>query len=958
MSKKQTNGLKKRTLVVLFFITWLIFGIFNITYSYAEDTYEHDHMRKGNNILAAEIYSGNAAGTGDLTAMKGADVIGFDTLYGTSQRDTTYTGETPGSYGDAYSDYPHMLNGWVGNYWRVWWQKPEDIVDEHEKLGWSNSQTKDLHAYLLVSQSNANGLQIPRLIAGFVFGLFSCLNAPFAFILRLVIQFANFDVNTISEALHLSDPNSKDSIARKISNAFTMDADNGNTMSPLLILAFAMFLIGLAGLAARYIFGGKTSKHELLQEIVFCFIAFILIGVGATNGYSVLISKAGELTQAVVSGISQSQGDEDVTKLYQYQTNQGANADLNYYMDALTAKSYIETVIYSQFGYPADELYLWGGGETNKLWGISENDMKDIVKRIGDTPGMDYKDKNNGHNNGKGINAFTVWTGLNYENGNPEAPNVGYWWYAVTSGVDPYEPFTKDENGNIQIKKGDVKMGLLVMDLVSAIYAKTNDAAAKAKCKKVMDTFFAHDWKWPEMGLNILVTIALIAGIFFFSVFAFVFKLFFNVGFIIIPIIPILLLIKKTRPTARKILGSWVSSAIIFSLCLVCMCTILYISSSLTQSGWAGIIVDFGLLVGATVLAPRLVQLILSIPKKAGMEGLSATETVIQKGNQYMGSLQQNRRKAQGDIQNKHNHLKEEKIHHNTSDMTTFNDSDGIKTHHKKGASEWDSEARFELINKAATDSNTEEVVKKLKSEEWEDLQNKTGKDLAILAATSDSEVLKKNGCSEEFITAMEHKEERDKKKEERKEALEKRREEVRRKRVEFYRNLHLSRTATLLSHTRLGNQALGAVMAFEEKKAEHQEKNFKRKAKNGYRSKLNIKDIKEKHKEKKEIKAEGKTLHEAELKAVEGRAKLSSDIVSQRIAEAQESHEKTKGEKTSQKRQKIQKSVNQPLRSTKAKKTTVNTARIKRNKARQTAEKIKETSNKAHLHANNSKRS
>lgn len=792
MRKAQFKRPSKRAFVALFFIAWALFGAVNLAFPLVasagdEGWYTADSMRKANNILAPEIYGATAAGSGDLSGFgEGTTKIGFDTLYGTTQRDTTYSGEVPNSDPGQWGEYPHLFGNWIDGRWRMWEEKPEFLLtgstdDVNNDLSWKSGKTKDLHAYLLVSHSNVGVFDgFLKGLGGMSFAAASAFNAPFSWILKLFISFANFDVNAIA-----SNSDLLDNLAKTISRLFTID-DNGN-ISPVLVVALAVFMIGLAALIVRRI-RGSGSAHELGKEIVMLILSFVLIGVsfiGGQGGYSRLIQSMGTLTTSLTEGIAGSEQDD--IELFRYDTD-NANADLNNYMGGLTAKGYIDTVIQSQFGYPVDELELWNDNNADvsqKNWGISTDEMKTIVRNIGGETGDQ--------------NLFAVSTSANGTESNSNAPNIGYWWYAVTSGIDPSNPFEVSD-GKIITHKCDPKQGVFIMDLMAAIHAKTSgnpSSVGYTKTEKIVDTFYSHDWKWAEMFVQVLITIMLVLAIFFLSIASFIFKIIFNIGFIIIPILPILLLIKKTRGMARKLLFSWVSSAIIFILCLICMCAILFTSSALSSKGFVGILVDMALLGAAAFAAPRLVQALMSVPQKMGLEMAAPMNSAMHWGNEQLSKMNQ-KNPARLAAMEKMRQLDRKETHTSNADMTGFGE----------GESAYSNEANAAMLSNI---SGFDDDINKLSKREWGAVQNNTAKDFAEISEMKDSEALRQSGASAFLISAVQ-------KKEASEELIAKRKEAIRRKRLAFYQEIHSNELIKDVVSTRIGNHIVNSAMQLEDK--------------------------------------------------------------------------------------------------------------------------------------------
>lgn len=512
---------------------------------------------------------------GDISGFSDSAVqIGFDTLYGLSSRSWSYNGETPGE--DYSKDYKDYIKGtqWIDGKERVWYNDPTQI---DAGLAWSSDGTKDLHAKNILSTSLSK--DFAGIVSSGPFNVLAAINQVLAYPTDLFIYIANIDVTGLLNILHW------ESFNNAVKTMFIGDGLN----SPVLILAIVIFLIGLAAMVTKYITSGGQALSAIGGEIATMFLAMFILAIAVNGTYTNLVTTFSNFTISLTQSINVA-GDESATSLYTYQTGD-TTTDAAKTQIGLTAKTYVDMVIKSRLGYSVDELKLWDDTEqtTQENWGISKSDMQDIVKKI----------------SGGDINTFMVKTSDGTSNGTYTTGDLGYWYYATLSGADPSNPYTI-KNGKVVINNGNANERMYYMaDLLAAIDAKTGGSA---KAQTIMSNLSNSGYDWAGMFLCCLVTIFLTLSLVFPTMFTLFGKVLFNVGIIFIPIMPVLILIRQTRDYAKKMLNTWLVSAIKMVVGQIIVYLILYMSVAVSASGSVGMIIDILILFAFSKYVPLFIS--------------------------------------------------------------------------------------------------------------------------------------------------------------------------------------------------------------------------------------------------------------------------------------------------------------------------------------------------------------
>ena len=629
--------------IVAFFAVVILLSVSMVTVFAAQKLdIKKDDMKNNSVTSGGILYNTAPSPSYDFKNVNGESVdIGIDALYGSDNRDSTYNGEVPGNNED-YKDKPKFATGYVDVIKRKWFFDPKSI---NEKLNWNSGSTNDIHAIGL-QDKNKNWFSpiFDGLVnggSGIGFLIASILNAVFGAILTFFIRIGNMDLAHIDLIRNLP-------IAKTLTTILIGD---GKSFSPIFILSVAISIIGMVALAIKNITSGTESFKKIAQEFIIFVIAMVLVGVSLNGSYDKLMDATKNFSNNAVTSINKDIGNK--IKLFAYSTG-NSEEDINNTMIALTKKPFIDIVIKQQFGYNVNELDLYGEGvDTQKLWGISPERMKELVaatysfeqengvaqvvnylvQQLTGTQVQNNSNSNNG-NNSSNISLFSVSTGTSNNN---DAPNLGYFWYAASTGVDNMNPISNDNGWHFNY--GSKDRVLFIMDLLSSIDA---EVGGSPKAQAIMKSFQNHHNYWLEMLMIGFVTVAEVYAIAFVAIVSMISKLIFNVGFMFIPFFPIMLLIPNLRDTARKAMNTWINSAVRMVLAQAIMLIIIYTSTSLTSYGEvSGYIIDIIVLIGFGRFAPILLMKINEIVS-ASRDQLQTARSIDSRLNSMADSYSRN----------------------------------------------------------------------------------------------------------------------------------------------------------------------------------------------------------------------------------------------------------------------------------------------------------------------------
>lgn len=187
------------------------------------------------------------------------------------------------------------------------------------------------------------------------FAIFSGINMVFAAVLNMIINISNFDINSIVNLFQGNAFNLSDTLTHLF-----IQADG--SLSPVLIIAGALFIIGLAVLVIGRVVKGNVSAMALISEFAILLLAALLCAICLTGSNTRLTSILSNFSTRAINAISNSGGGgaSDAELWVFHSDDQVANAarDSNNTQAALCSKVYINLLIQNQFGYSVNDLYL------------------------------------------------------------------------------------------------------------------------------------------------------------------------------------------------------------------------------------------------------------------------------------------------------------------------------------------------------------------------------------------------------------------------------------------------------------------------------------------------------------------------------------------------------------------------------------------------------------------------
>ena len=542
MIKRLSNNKRIRVLLAIVLLLTISLSFVGVSYAAQQFSASKDDLRN-NSVVGGAILENNGGNPPNLSGYetkKDNPSLGYDAIYGTSDRSTYYRGEVPNI--DAYKDKPKFNSDAIDSTTRTWYNSPKKIS---EKLSWDSNKTNDIHAMSLVDK-NANIMSgLINILSGLIYGIFALLNVIFSAFVKLFISIGNFDVSFLTKL----DPIG---ITKNVTEVLIGD---GNTFSPILILATVVFMIGLIGVIAKNVTSGTESGRKIVQEALIMVLAFIMVGVSINGGWDRILVATTQFSSKAITSINKDLGEK--VKLFTYDTG-NPGEDSNNTMNGLVSKTFIDSVISQQFGVNVNELDLYGTNvDTQKLWGIDAATMKDIVSKVSSKDDI-----------------ATVSVG---NENNSSSPNLGYMWYAMNTGVDTTDPiYVKD--GRIYPNVVSKDRVLYIIDILSAIDA---EAGGSPKAQAIIQRFKSPSVDPLNMILITLITAGMAYALALVSIISLASKLIFNAGFFFVPFFPIMLLIPKLRDTVKKSLNTWINSAVKMVLSQAMMIIIIFVASSL-----------------------------------------------------------------------------------------------------------------------------------------------------------------------------------------------------------------------------------------------------------------------------------------------------------------------------------------------------------------------------------------
>lgn len=486
--------------------------------------------------------------------------IGFDFLYGSDKGLFEYLGEV--SKEDhkekKAKDYYYYPSDYVDGYYRSFAaekgfnEDPSKVVDPRYKS-------------LTVTHDAVN-------IMGMVTGLFTTLQKLFGWILKTWITIANFDISTILNSL-----NGASGFSKTLSALFLINPDNGSP-SPLFVLSLGFFMFRLAGLSLSLLKGGaKGTAKNIFEEAGLMIAALTLASLfSVANGPSSLAATSTNLTNKIGAEIAAA--GTPTSSIFRTDTGQ-TNTDIVTTQSSQVTQIWINQIIQAQFGVSVNELWIEDPNGSSSF-----GNKEDVKKAIniafdGEDPGL---------------------KGFQISNGTDTINNLGYWLYAANSNTEisrygkPFE--ANGKNTNLK-ENSSAARTLLVIDFLAnlrKIKAEKKDSAMVAKIDNIMNYLTS-----PSYGTLLMSSILVMAlyGVMTLSLlsvglFSFSGKVICSIGVYVMAVMPLLMLIKRTRKTAKGLTVSYLMAFIRYLSGSALFNIILAINVLLASNGLGGIAVS------------------------------------------------------------------------------------------------------------------------------------------------------------------------------------------------------------------------------------------------------------------------------------------------------------------------------------------------------------------------------
>lgn len=504
--------------------------------------------------------------------------IGYDFMYGSDKGLIEYLGEV------SKEDHKNKKA-------KDYYYYPSDTVDGYKRHFADNkgfkedaSSVKDpRYKSLTVSHSAIN-------VTAMVTALFTSLQKLCALILKIWISIANFDISTLLNSL-----NGASGFSKTLSTLFLINPDNG-APSPLFALSLGFFMFRFVGLVLSLLKGGsKGTAKTVFEEVGMMFAALVLAGLFSTaNGPSSLASTATNITSKIGAEISAA--GSPASGVFATVTGQ-ANSDIVTTQSSQVTQIWINQVIQAQFGLSVNDLWIESPDGTSSF-----GDKTDVEQAINDTfagedPGID---------------------GFKLSNGKDTINNIGYWYYAANSNTaisrngKPFSPSGKTTD--LQ-QNASAARTVLVVDFLAnlrKIKEEKKDAAMVAKIDNIMNYLTS-----PSYGLllgsaivvmalyGIMVYALLAVGIFTFSG-----RVICSLGVYAVAIMPLMMLIKKTRKTAKGFMVSYLMAFVRYLSGSALFNLILAINVLLASNGLGGMFVAMAVSILLSKLSSHILMLI------------------------------------------------------------------------------------------------------------------------------------------------------------------------------------------------------------------------------------------------------------------------------------------------------------------------------------------------------------
>lgn len=491
--------------------------------------------------------------------------IGFDKLYDTDKSFFKYKGEVPkATYEEDYAEDFRTYDGnKIDGKSRPWSNK---VISEDDL----KPTSKDPHIWAMTVSTSWFSL------GSIVLAIVGAINWLFTMIVNLMISFKSFNIASLIDSL-----DGAGTLSKQLSQIFLIDPNTGS-MSPFLIFGLVVFVFSFIALAIGVIKGRKSGRN-VVSEFGFFVLAILIAGMyfNTTNAQSV--SKIGiDFMTSLANNITSSASDS--TSIFMYSTGDDY-LDNSSTQRALISKTYIDQLINAQFGYNVNELYLINPDGSDGSFGTKQNIQDAMKATFGDEASAD---------------SMSVVTDTNGEH---KINNLGYYLWAANTGVAIYDgtnqtkPAFYTSGSKTLIRTGSSDRMLYVVDFLSNLREIHKEADNKAMIAKI-DTIMKHLTSpnyWSAVSNVFAVTIqnaALAFALFTIAIFAILGQMIITFGSYCMIIMPTLLLFNGTRPTAKKMMWSYLLGFLRYLIGSALFNTVIVVSTLLSQQGFMGIIIS------------------------------------------------------------------------------------------------------------------------------------------------------------------------------------------------------------------------------------------------------------------------------------------------------------------------------------------------------------------------------
>lgn len=504
--------------------------------------------------------------------------IGFDKLYDTDKSFFKYKGEVPKSLADnkddKYDDFRTYDGDKIDGNPRPWSNYTKEELeangvkfDDKQNL---KADSTDPHIWAMTVSTSWFSL------GSIVLAIVGAINWLFTMIVNLMISFKSFNIASLIDSL-----DGAGTLSKQLSQIFLIDPNTGS-MSPFLIFGLVVFVFSFIALAIGVIKGRKSGRN-VVSEFGFFVLAILIAGMyfNTTNAQSV--SKIGiDFMTSLANNITSSASDS--TSIFMYSTGDDY-LDNSSTQRALISKTYIDQLINAQFGYNVNELYLINPDGSDGSFGTKQNIQDAMKATFGDEASAD---------------SMSVVTDTNGEH---KINNLGYYLWAANTGVAIYDgtnqtkPAFYTSGSKTLIRTGSSDRMLYVVDFLSNLREIHKEADNKAMIAKI-DTIMKHLTSpnyWSAVSNVFAVTIqnaALAFALFTIAIFAILGQMIITFGSYCMIIMPTLLLFNGTRPTAKKMMWSYLLGFLRYLIGSALFNTIIVVSTLLSQQGFMGIIIS------------------------------------------------------------------------------------------------------------------------------------------------------------------------------------------------------------------------------------------------------------------------------------------------------------------------------------------------------------------------------